>query len=135
MRRTALAASLASLALAGLLVLVTWLALESQEVAILETRSANDDRRSTRVWVARRDGSFWIEAATPDRAWYVELLRDPRVRLELGGRSIEAQAIPMSGEAGHEQIRRLLRDGGADAWVGLLQDTSRSIAVRLAEEP
>lgn len=135
--RLALAVTLVALVLAGLFGLVTWRALESREVAVLTTRTADGAARTTRVWVARHEGAFWIEAATPKRAWYVDLLGDPRVRLEIGGRAIEARALPEPGEDGHREIRRLLREkyGWADAWVGLLQDTTRSVAVRVIAEP
>jgi hypothetical protein len=135
--RIASAAALVALVLAGLFGLVTWRALESQEVAVLTTRAGDAAPRTTRVWVARHGDALWIEAATPDRAWYLDLLRDPRVRLEVGGRSVEGRAAPVPGGEGHREIRRLLREkyGWADAWVGLLQDTSRSVAVRVVAEP
>ena len=135
--RLASAAALGALALAGLFGLVTWHALESQEVAVLTTRTADGTARTTRVWVARREGALWIEAATPERAWYVDVLRDPRLQLQIEGRTVEARAAPVPGEDGHREIRRLLREkyGWADAWVGLLQDTSRSVAVRVVAEP
>ena len=41
--------------------------------------------------------------------------------------------MPVPGDAGHRRIRRLLAEkyGWADTWIGLLTDTSRSVAVRL----
>ncbi len=44
--------------------------------------------------------------------------------------------MPKPGAAGHRLIRSLLREkyGWADVWVGLIQDTSQSIAVRLLPE-
>lgn len=135
--RIASAVALLALVLAGLFGLVTWRTLESQEVAVLETRAGGNAPRTTRVWLARHEGAFWIEAATPERAWYLDLLRDPRVRLEVAGRSVEGRAVPVPGGEGHREIRKLLREkyGWADAWVGLLQDTSRSVAVRVVAEP
>jgi hypothetical protein len=46
-------------------------------------------------------------------------------------------AQPLPNPSGHARIRMLLRRkyGWADAWVGLLQDTSESIAVRLYAPP
>jgi len=43
------------------------------------------------------------------------------------------RAEPQPNPEGHERIRRLLAEkyGWADWWVGLLQDTSGSIAIRL----
>jgi len=39
----------------------------------------------------------------------------------------------IEGDGGHRRIRSLLRAryGVADAWIGLLADTSRSVAIRL----
>jgi hypothetical protein len=111
----------------------TWLALESQEVVVLRTRSADGSARETRIWVADSQGLLWIEAATPDRSWYRELVAHPRVELVRSGKTRPFMAEPVEGPEGHERIRELLRDryGFADWWVGLLQDTSRSVAVRL----
>ncbi len=120
---------------------VTWLALESQEVAVLSTRQAGGTTRATRVWVARERQSLWLESATPERPWYHDVLADPRVEMQLGGELLQLRAHPVQGERGHRKIRDLLsrKYGWADAWVGLVQDTSRSIAVRLdpvvAREP
>jgi hypothetical protein len=111
----------------------TWLALESQEVVVLRTRSADGSTRETRIWVADSQGLPWIEAATPERSWYRELVAHPRVELVRSGTTRPFMAEPVEGSEGHEKIRALLRDryGFADWWVGLLQDTSRSVAVRL----
>jgi len=111
----------------------TLLALEGQEVVQIRTTAPDGSPRVTRAWVADDDGAAWLEAATPDRAWYRDLLRDPRFELVRGGATTSALAAPQPGPGGHERIRRLLREkyGWADAWVGLLQDTSQSIAVRV----
>lgn len=123
--------------LALLFGLVTFIALEGQEVARLKTRRDDGTWRTTHVWVAREDGTLWIEAATPDRSWYRELLARPRVEIELGGKSRAFRARPLPGDAGHRRIRSMLREkyGVADVWVGLLQDTSQSIAVAFDPEP
>ena len=118
----------------ALFAVVTWLALESQEVALLRTTSPTGSTRETRVWVAREGALLWVEAATPERVWYRDILRDPNIELDLEGGPRPFLAEPFPGPEGHAKIRSLLRQkyGWADAWVGLLQDTSASIAVRLA---
>jgi hypothetical protein len=110
----------------------TLLALEGNEVAILYTTSAAGERR-TRVWVADHDGAPWIEAASPERGFYRDILIDPRVELKRNGERISYQALAFPGEQGHSLIRALLRRkyGWADIWVGMIADTSSSIAVRL----
>jgi F420H(2)-dependent quinone reductase len=127
-RRLAAALALAAALFAG----TTWLALEGRDVAVLRTGSASAPR-TTRVWVAEADGARWLEAATPERAWYRDVLADPIVALEHGGATGRYRAAPEPGAEGHLRIRALLRSkyGWADGFVGLLQDTSRSVAVRL----
>jgi hypothetical protein len=120
-------------ALATAFAAVTWLALEGREVVVLRTFAAGAAPRETRVWVAEADGALWIEAATPERPWYRELVAHPQVELVRGGRTLALRAEPQPGPEGHAKIRELLRAryGWADAFVGLLQDTSGSVAVRL----
>jgi hypothetical protein len=123
----------AALALAAVLFgAVTWLALEGRDVAVLRSGPPQAPRE-TRVWVAQADGARWLEAATPERGWYRDVLARPEVTLVHRGAEQRLRAVPEPGPAGHARIRALLRAkyGWADAWVGLLQDTSRSIAVRL----
>jgi hypothetical protein len=112
---------------------VTWWALESGEVATLRTRAAAGRVEETRVWVADAEGAVWIEAATPERAWYRRLLERPEVELVRSGEPAAFTAKPFPGPEGHTRIRELLRAkyGVRDLRVGLLQDTSTSIAVRL----
>jgi hypothetical protein len=126
MRRVALLLALA----AALFAATTALALEGRDVAVLRTGPAE---RETRVWVAEADGVRWLEAATPERAWYRDVLAEPRVWLAHRGASAHYRAVPEPGADGHRRVRALLRAkyGWADRFVGLLQDTSRSVAVRL----
>jgi hypothetical protein len=128
--RTALVALAAALAAFAA---VTGIALESSGVAVLETRAPDGTPRTTRVWVAEEDGSLLLEAASPERPWYRDVLLDPMVSLTREGRVEAFRAAPEPGDAGHRRVRELLRAryGWRDAWVGLIQDTSRSVAVRL----
>lgn len=128
MRRLAAALALAALLFAA----TTWFALEGRDVAVLRT-GPEAAPRTTRVWVAEADGVRWLEAATPERAWYRDVLAEPVVALEHRGATARYRALPEPGEDGHRRLRALLREkyGWADAFVGLLQDTSRGVAVRL----
>ncbi len=112
---------------------ITLLALEGQEVVVIRTTAAEGTARLTRVWVAPQGDELWLEAATPERPWYRDVLVSPRVALRRNGhfQAFRAEVVP--NPQGHERIRSLLRQkyGLADVWVGFLQDTSRSIAVRL----
>ncbi len=127
---------LAVVILLALLVGITWAALESQDVAVLRTRGVASNLRSTRVWFARSLGTLWLESATPQRPWYLDIRSDPSIELEVLGKVSRFRAVPKPGAAGHRLIRSLFREkyGWADVWVGLIQDTSQSIAVRLLPE-
>jgi hypothetical protein len=111
----------------------TWLALEVSGVAVLETRTADGSSRSTHVWFAEPDGELWVEAGTPENAWYVDVQRDPLISFSSDERSGEYVVEQVQDPGAHEKIRALLREkyGMRDWWIGLLFDTSRSVAVRL----
>lgn len=114
--------------------LVTLVALEGVEVVELRTRDGAGAVRTTRVWIADADGASWVESATPDRPFLQDIAADPAVDLVRGGRVLAMHAVPEPGVAGHERIRRLLaaKYGWADVWIGLLADTSQSVAIRLS---
>lgn len=127
----AIAIALALLLAAG--VLFTGWALESSGVAVIETKAADGTARSTHVWYAEPDGELWLEAGTPDNPWFRDVQEDPMVSFEAERRSGRYVVDRIANPAGHEKIRSLLRAkyGLRDWWVGLLTDTSGSIAVRL----
>ena len=113
--------------------LITWWALESSGVAVLETRASDGSLRSTHVWFAEPDGELWLEAGTPENAWYLDVQRDPLVAFSSLERSGQYTARRVEDPGAHDQIRSLLRAkyGLRDGWIGLLFDTSRSVAVEL----
>ena len=120
-------------ALAAVVLLTGW-ALEFSGVAVLETRAPDGSSRSTRVWFAEPEGELWLEAGTPESAWYLDVLRDPRVAFSATGRSGRYVAQRVEDPDAHDRIRSLLREkyGWRDWWIDLLFDASRSVAVRLA---
>jgi hypothetical protein len=119
------------------LVTVTLVALEGVEVVQLRTTAPDGSVRTTRTWVADADGATWIEAANPERPFLQDLSAHPEVSLVRGRATYHLHAVPLSGDGPHRKIRRLLRAkyGWADAWIGLIADTSRSVAVRLEPAP
>lgn len=131
MRRLALRAALVLVALALAFVALIWLALESGGVAIVETRAPDGATRATHVWFVERDGELWLEAGAPENGWFVDVQREPRLCVRIGDdvRDARAEVVP---EASAE-VRARLREkyGWRDALVGLLVDSSRSVAVRL----
>jgi len=113
---------------------VTLYALEGHEVVVLRTTGDRGAPRETRVWIADEGDHAWIEAATPEREFYRDLLARPEAELVRGGTTARVRAEPVPGPEPHARLRALLRAkyGIADWWIGLLQDTSRSVAVRVA---
>ena len=122
--------------LVTLLALITFVATEGPEVAVLSTRGPDGAERTTRVWVVDAEGATWLEAANPERGFYADLQRNPTVTLERGGESRPYLATTFPGSEGNRKIRGLLREkyGWADWWLQNVVDTSQSIAVRL-EQP
>jgi hypothetical protein len=119
--------------LLGTFAATTWWALESGGVAVIETRTLDGSIRSTHVWYAESDGELWLEAGTPENAWFRDVQRNPELTFTAADRSQRFLAEPSDDPSGHARIRSLLRDkyGFRDVWVGFLVDTSRSVAVRL----
>jgi F420H(2)-dependent quinone reductase len=112
---------------------ITLYALEGHDVAVLYTYAPDGTPRATRTWVAADGDTLWVEAAFPERPFYQQLLANPEVEVERGGIVRRYRARPMPNPDGHTRIRAMLADkyGWADRWVGLLQDTSASVAVKL----
>jgi reactive intermediate/imine deaminase len=125
------------LALGVALAAFTWWTLEAGDVAVLVTKRPGGGARETHVWWAADGDALQLEAATPERAWLAEALAAGEVELERGGRRERFRVERSDGPEARARIRALLREkyGLRDAWVGLLQDTSRSVAVRLSPVP
>jgi hypothetical protein len=102
-------------------------------VAVIETRTAEGSPRSTHVWYVEPDGELWLEAGSPENAWFQDVKRDPTLRFTVDGRSTRHIARPVDDPSGHSRIRSWIREkyGGREWWVGLIVDTSRSVAVEL----
>ena len=118
---------------AAVFLLGTLLALEGHEVVILRTFAPNGTPRETRVWIADADGVAWIESANEDRPFFRDILQNPDVEVVRNAEVERLHAEPILSADGHPKIRRLLSEkyGWADCWIGLLADTSNSIAIRL----
>ncbi len=119
--------------------LITWWALESGGVAVIETRADDGSLRSTHVWFVEPDGELWVEAGTPENGWYLDVLRDPALSFSADRRSGRYLAERVSGDRidgadeAHARVRSLLREkyGFRDFWISLIFETSNSIAMRL----
>jgi len=113
---------------------LTLVALEAREVVVVRTVDDAGRARETRTWVADDGGFAWIEAANPERPFLRHLTARPEVELVRAGRARRCRAEPIPNPDGRARLRALLaqRYGWADCWIGMLTDTSRSVAVRLA---
>lgn len=121
-------------AIAALCAVMTLVALEGHEVVIVRTADATGRTHDTRTWIADDAGAIWIEAATPARPFAQHIARDARAEIVRNGTVRQYDATIVANPEGHNRIRALLakKYGWADWWVGLLQDTSGSIAIRFA---
>jgi hypothetical protein len=110
-----------------------WWALESGGVAVIETRAPNGAVRSTHVWYVEPNRELWLEAGTPENPWFLDVQRHPTLTFRADARSARYLTRPVADPSGHTRIRSLMRQkyGLRDRWVGLLFDTSRSVAVQL----
>ncbi len=112
----------------------TWWALESGGVAVIETRTPDGAVRSTHVWYAEPNKELWLEAGTPENSWFQDVQRNPILTFNTNVRSTRYVARSVGDSSGHTRIRSLIREkyGLRDRWVGLIVDTSRSVAVMLS---
>ena len=132
-----IAAASVAVALLGFIA-TTWWALESFGVATVETLQADGSLRQTHVWFVEPDGELWLEAGSPENGWFRDVLENRALTFSAERRSGRYRAEPIDGDAARRKIRSLIRAkyGFRDRWVGLLVDTSLSVAVRLSpEEP
>jgi hypothetical protein len=113
-----------------------WWTLESSGVAILVTQRVDGTPRRTHVWYVESDGVLWVEAATPEREWLQDLLMFDKLDVERDGHAQPFRGQVDRSPAARERVRRELREkyGARDEWVAHLQDTSRSVAVKLIPE-
>ena len=126
-----------ALALVVGLAAITWLALETGGVAIVETRAEDGSVRATHVWFVEPEGELWLEAGSPKNRWFADLGRDPRVTLRADGRARACVAERRDDAESRARIRALLREkyGLRDRWIGLFVDQSKSLVVRLVPAP
>jgi len=114
-------------------VAMTWWALEAGGVAVIETTSPDGSLRETHVWFVEPEGEFWLEAGSPRNPWFLDVQRDPVLKLRADGHVRKTLAHPSDSTGDRDRIRSLLRQkyGLRDRWVGLFVDSSQSVAVRL----
>lgn len=130
-------AALALFATLSVWLAITAYALEADGVAVVASARPDGAPRETHVWFAQIDGEIWLEAGAPENGWYADALANPHLMVAFeGGPRAHYRALPDETPAAQQRVRAALRAkyGWRDAWVGMLVDASRSVAVRLAPE-
>jgi hypothetical protein len=112
---------------------ITGYALESSDVAIVETQRADGGTRRTHVWYVEHGGELWLEAGRAENGWFVDVSREPRLRFSADGRSGVFRAQAVLEPDAHPRLRAQLRSkyGWRDARVAIYVDQSQSLSVRL----
>ncbi len=121
------------LVLVALFTGITWWALESGGVAVVVTHGPDGALHSAHVWYVETNGELWLEAGSPESAWFIDVRNNPDIRLSIDGRSRRYAARVLDEPSDQAAVRALLRRkyGIRDRWVAMLVDSSRSVAVRL----
>jgi len=114
------------------LAVLTWWALESGGVAIIETRGAGGEVRRTHVWFVEHGDEFWLEAGAPDNGWFVDVQQRPEVTVEIDGVRVPGRAEPVYEQGARGWVRILMRRkyGVRDRWVSVFVDPDASTPVR-----
>lgn len=112
--------------------LTAW-ALEADGVAVLETRSPDGSSRETHVWFVTREGELWVEVGSPENGWWQDVQRDPTLEFRSDDLDGRFRARLDEDPGAHPRLRAALREkyGLRDRWVGLLVDSTQSLAVQL----
>ena len=116
--------------------LITFVALESDGVALVETKvEGSDEYRQTRIWFVQSDHELLLEAGNPNNPWVRDLSISNTLNLALDGEgnSLEYAFDLRTAPEEHERIRKLMREkyGWRDLWIGMLFDVSASQLVAL----
>jgi hypothetical protein len=112
-----------------------YLASESGEVVVLQTRDEAGGVHETRLWVVDHDGAPWLRSGNPSRGWFPRLSARPEVVVVRGGEAIPLLAVPAP-EA-RDTINDLMHQkyGWADSYVSFFFPRSKKVPVRLEPRP
>ncbi len=101
------------------------------EVAVLETTGGRGEKFTTSLWVVDVNGSPVLRAGNPDSEWLARVQAEPSVALIRGEVRTKYEAEIIQGYAA--EVNELMRDqyGFADQIVGVVQEKSEVVAVRL----
>ena len=108
------------------------IATESGEVVVLRTFT-DGETQETRLWIVEDHGASWLRAGSPEAGWYRRILENPDIEVERGSELHEYRAFPMEGGHAVDRVNAAMFEkyGWAEAYIGLMIDRSRSVAIRL----
>ena len=119
MRRVLRALGVALLAL----LLITYVAGEQTEVALLRTVDDAGAVFETKLWVVDHDGAAWVRVARPEREWFRRLREQPEIEIVRGdGPPQKVRATPDPTEQTKAALDAAFREkyGFVDWWYGVL---------------
>lgn len=126
------------LAFAGTLVAgLTYFALESDGVVLVETSDPTGAARTTHVWFVENRGKTYLEAGSPNNPWVQDLAGTQKILIAGGSKDGQYFFMLKDKPHHHELIRTLMRNkyGWRDWWISILFDTSQSALVELQLVP
>ena len=112
---------------------VTYIALEANKVAIVETRKADGTTRKTHVWFVKQRKDLWLEAGSESNGWFQDILQTGELSLSLDSDPFRYKTKIDRSAATQKRVRALLREryGWRDWWVGFFVDHASAIPVQL----
>ena len=84
-----------------------WSALAGVETIELVTRDENGDVRETKVWLVVVDGAGTIR--TGNTHWYANLMRDPALKVRMGGLEYAMRVEKVTDEEARKRINAVYR--------------------------
>jgi Uncharacterized protein conserved in bacteria (DUF2255) len=101
---------------------LTYVAGEMTEVAILRTYDKGGAPHDTKLWVVDYNGTSWVRVGKPRRLWYRRLLRRPSVELRRGPHTYSVTAHAHTDLETRQALDQRFREkyGLVDWWYGVL---------------
>ncbi len=108
------------LAAAGAAGATDWSALSAVKTVTITTQNEDGSMRDTTVWLLVLDGNPYVR--TGNTSWGENVMRNPNVKLGVGGRDFILRAVPVVDPALATRIQEGFREkyGWQDAVVGLI---------------
>ena len=101
------------------------------EVVTLTTTDAEGDSHETSLWIVEDEGSLWLRASNPGSGWLKRITAKPDVELSRGGESTRYRAEIVRGRSDRINEKMAEAYGWADSVIGVMRDSSSTMAIRL----